>query len=336
MLVIFPDPFCQIATAIFRKRSKNLPQPQLFLVTNAQASDSLPGVRISVAALTDNKRPWQLLSPALTAVFLLLIVPLGFILVYSFWLRTATGADTVGFHLDNWQEVLSDRFYRDILFHTLRIALITTVVCVLLGYIPAYYVATTPMKNKAFLLLLLMLPFWISYIIRTMSWINILGVSGALNQVLLAIGLIDAPLQMLYNEVTVILGLVHFLLPFMILNIYVSLEGIDRNLVDAARSLGANGWQSFLEVTLPLSLPGLAAGSLLCFVLAAGTYITPVVLGGPTDAMFANLVFEAVIVQLNWPLGSALSIVLLLVLGALVMVYNRYMGVGQLARGLAR
>jgi spermidine/putrescine transport system permease protein len=125
---------------------------------------------------------------------------------------------------------------------------------------------------------------------------------------------------------------VHFLLPFMILNIYVSIDGIDTNLADAARSLGATGWQTFREVTLPLSMPGLAAGCLLCFVLGAGTYITPMILGGPRNAMFANLVFEAIITQLNWPLGSALSLVLLIVLGAVVVAYTRYAGIGQLAK----
>lgn len=280
-------------------------------------------------------RPWLLLSPALTAVGLLLAVPVCFIVVYSFWLRTATGADVAGFNLDNWQEVLSDPFYRDILFTTVRIAFTTTVVCALAGYVPAYFIAMTNFKHKPFLLLLLMLPFWISYIIRTMSWINILGVSGAINAVLLWMGIIDKPIRMLYNETTVIVGLVHFLLPFMILNVYVSLDGIDRNLIDAARSLGSTGWQAFREVTLPLSMPGLAAGSLLCFVLAAGTYITPLILGGPTDAMFANLVFEAIITQLNWPLGSALSLVLLVLLGAVVSVYNRFVGMGQIAKSFS-
>ena len=277
-------------------------------------------------------RPWVLLSPSLGAVALLLVVPVCFILVYSFWLRTATGASEPGFHLDNWAEVLSDPFYRDILFVTLRIALITTVICALPGYLPAYVIACSGSRHRTLLLVLLMLPFWVSYIIRTMSWINILGVSGALNSLLTGAGLLEEPLQLLYNEATVILGLVHFLLPFMILNIYVSLEAIDRNLVDAARSLGCTSWQAFREVTLPLSLPGLAAGSLLCFVLGAGTYITPMVLGGPTDAMFANLVFEAIITQLNWPLGSALSLVLLIVLGAVVAVYNRFLGLGQIAK----
>jgi len=280
----------------------------------------------------ESVRPWILLSPALLSVTLLLVIPIVFIVVYSFWLRTATGAEQVGFYLDNWQEVLTDRFYRDILLSTLRIAAITTIVCALLGYIPAYFIARSGTRFKAMLLLLLMLPFWISYIIRTMSWINILGVSGALNVSLQAIGIIDDPLQLLYNEPSVILGLVHFLLPFMILNVYVAVDGIDENLTDAARSLGATGWQAFREVTLPLSLPGLAAGGLLCFVLSAGTYITPLVLGGPENAMFANLVFDAIITQLNWPLGSAMSLVLLVVLGVLVTVYNRFVGIGQLAK----
>jgi spermidine/putrescine transport system permease protein len=120
----------------------------------------------------------------------------------------------------------------------------------------------------------------------------------------------------------------------MVLNIYVSLEGIDPNLTAAARSLGSTPFQAFKEVTLPLSVPGLAAGSLLCFVLGSGTYITPLVLGGPGDAMFANLIYDAIITQLNWPLGSALSIVLLLVLGAVVLLYNRYLSLGQISKGL--
>ena len=279
------------------------------------------------------RQPWILLSPALVAVTLLLLVPLMFIVVYSFWLRSAMGADTVGFYLDNWHKTLTDRFYRDILLNTLKIAAITTVICALMGYPAAYFIARSR-GNKMVLLLLLMLPFWISYIIRTMSWINILGTSGALNSLLLSLGIINEPIQMLYNEATVILGLVHFLLPFMVLNVYVSLEGIDTNLEDAANSLGATRWQAFTQVTLPLSLPGLAAGGLLCFVLGAGTYITPVILGGPRDAMFANLVFEAIITQLNWPLGSALSLLLLIVLGLLVAIYNRYLGMAQLAKGL--
>ena len=279
------------------------------------------------------RQPWILLSPAFGALTLLLFLPLMFIVVYSFWLRSAVGADQVGFHLDNWLRVLTDDFYHYILLNTLKIAAITTVLCALMGYPAAYFVARAQ-GNKVLMLLLLMLPFWISYIIRTMSWITILGSSGALNSALMWLGVLSEPIRMLYTEATVILGLVHFLLPFMILNIFVSLDGLDTNLEDAANSLGATRWQAFTQVTLPLSTPGLAAGGLLCFVLAAGTYITPLILGGPRDAMFANLIYEAIITQLNWPLGSAMSLALLLVLGALIMAYNRFLGLSRLTRGL--
>ncbi|MEQ8964670.1 MAG: ABC transporter permease [Azospirillaceae bacterium] len=279
-------------------------------------------------------RPWLLMSPALVSVALLLVVPVGFVVVYSFWLRSASG-DIPAFDTANWQKVLFDPFYRAILWQTLKIAGATVLLCAALGYVPAYFLAMTRFPHRALLLLLLMLPFWISYIIRTLSWINILGVSGAVNQVLMLVGITDEPLRMLYNQTTVVLGLAHFLLPFMILNIYVSLEGIDRTLIDAARTLGCNNWQAFREVTLPLSLPGLAAGSLLCFVLGAGTYITPLILGGPGDLMFANLIYSAIITQLNWPLGSALSIVLLVLLGAVVLAYNRFLGLGQIYKSLS-
>jgi spermidine/putrescine transport system permease protein len=282
----------------------------------------------------ERRAPWILLSPALAAIAGLLVIPLTFIAAYSFWLRSAVGDDQVGFFLDNWQAVLSDPFYLYILANTIKIAVITAVLCAVIGYPVAYFVARSRMRNKALLLILLILPFWVSYIIRTMSWINILGTSGALNTGLMALGVISEPIRMLYNETTVILGLVHFLLPFMVLNVYVSLDGIDETLEDAATSLGATRWQAFTEVTLPLSLPGLAAGGLLCFILAAGTYITPLILGGPRDAMYANLVFEAIITQLNWPLGSAMSLLLLIVLGLVVAVYNRFLGIGQIAKGM--
>ncbi len=125
------------------------------------------------------------------------------------------------------------------------------------------------------------------------------------------LGIISDPLPMLYNEGSVILGMIHFLLPYMILNIYVSLEGIDRNLLSAARTLGCTAFQSFREVTLPLSLPGLGAGSLLCFVLAAGSYVTPAILGNPRDYFFGNLIYDATMTELNWPMGATLSMVLL-------------------------
>ncbi len=211
-------------------------------------------------------RPLGLLSPALSAVFLLLVVPVCFVVVYSFWLRAPTGADIPAFQFGNYAKFFEDFFYPSILIRTIRVALETTVICVLMGYIPAYFFYKTETKHKSFLLLLVMLPFWISFIIRTMSWVNILGDTGLFNHLLIKFGILDSPLALLYNEGSVILGLVQYLLPFMILNVYVSLEGIDKSLTEAATSLGCTEWQAFKEVTLPLSLPGLSAGCLLVFV----------------------------------------------------------------------
>lgn len=280
-------------------------------------------------------KPWLLLSPTLLAYLVLLVIPVAFVAVYSFWLSSTTGLANQEWSLANWQEVLSDEFYWAILWQTLKIAIISTIACAILAYPVAYFLVRSKVQNKSFLILLLLLPFWISYIIRTLSWINILGAEGVLNTVLILLGIIDKPLRMLYNEASVILGLVHYLLPFMILNIYVVLDGVDKNIEDSAASLGAPPWKVFLEVTLPLSLPGLAAGSLLCFVLGAGTYVTPMILGGPQNAMFAQLIYDTIIIQLDWPLGAALSILLLILLTSIVAIYNRYVGLSQVYRSLA-
>jgi spermidine/putrescine transport system permease protein len=287
------------------------------------------GGRIALAINKTSARPWLLLAPSLAVVMFLLIIPVGFIISYSFWQRTITGLEVPELHLGNWTGFFTDNFYHYILWQTLRYAAISTALCVILGYVPAYFLSNTKFKNKALLVLLLLLPFWVSYIIRTMSWIHILGSHGVVNLAFQMLGITDEPIRMLYVEFSVIMGFVHAFLPFMILNLYVSLEGMDKNLVEAARSLGCTGWQAFREVTLPLSLPGLAAGSLLVFVLTGGSYITPMILGGPDNAMFAGLIFETIIVELDWPFGSTMSIVLLVVLGSVVVLYSRFMGLSQ-------
>jgi spermidine/putrescine transport system permease protein len=192
------------------------------------------------------------------------------------------------------------------------------------------------LKHKWLLLLLLFLPFWISFIIRTMAWIDVLGGQGALNSLLNLAHVTQHPLTLLYREAAVEVGTVHFLLPYMILNVWVSLEGIDRNLVLAARTLGCTPWRAFLEVTLPLSLPGLFAGLLLCFVLAAGSYLTAAILGGPTNFMFGNLIYDALNSELSWPMAATLSVVLLALLGLVTALYGRFIGMSQVYRGLSR
>ncbi|MBL8710297.1 MAG: ABC transporter permease [Rhodospirillaceae bacterium] len=265
-----------------------------------------------------------------------MVAPVLFVLVYSFWLRTAEGLDVPAFQFGNWVEFFTDKFYWLALASTFKTAFLTTFICIVVGYPTAYFLARAQIQNRSLLLLLMFLPFWVSYIIRTMSWINVLGKNGFVNAILVGSGLIDEPIRMLYNDFSVIMGLVYFMLPYMIINVYVSLDGIDRNLESAARVLGCTPWQSFREVTLPLSLPGLGAGSLLCFVLAAGSYVTPRLLGGTDTLFFPDLIYEAIISQLNWPLGAVLSVVMLLALAVVIAVYNRFMSLSDVYRSFAR
>jgi len=278
------------------------------------------------------RRPWLLLSPALVFITALVVIPMAFILVYSFYENVDLAVDLPAFQFGNWQELFADSYYHTAIWKTLRLSLIVTILAAVLGYIPAYVIAITKYRHKWLLLLLLILPFWISFIIRTLSWIHIFGNQGALNGLTNLLGLGDLPFQIMYTEFTVIVGFIHVFLPYMILNVYVSLEGIDQNLEPAARTLGATPWQAFREVTLPLSLPGLAAGSLLVFVLTGGSYVTPLILGGPGDFLFGNLVYDAVVTELNWPMGATLSFTLLFLLGSVVILYSRLMGMNQLAK----
>lgn len=290
---------------------------------------------MAVEAAKFDKRPWLLLSPALIAITALVVIPMSFILVYSFYENVDLAVDVPAFQFGNWSDIFSDSYYHVAIWKTFRLSVIVTVLAAILGYVPAYFIAMTRFTKKWMLLLLLIMPFWVSFIIRTLSWIHIMGNEGAINSLLLYFGLIDKPIQMMYNEFAVIVGFIHVFLPYMILNIYVSLEGIDRNLEPAARTLGATPWQAFREVTLPLSLPGLAAGSLLVFVLTAGSYVTPLILGGPNDFLFGNLIYDSVITELNWPMGAALSFTLLVLLGLVVVVYSRVMGLKQLSKAFS-
>ena len=279
---------------------------------------------------------WYLLAPAAILLAVLLVLPILIMASYSFYEFVTAGVEKPDYTLANWHEFFTDSYYHLFLWKTARVAAITALCCAVMGYIPAYFIWMTGFRHKWLLLLLLIVPFWISFTIRTFSWIHILGEQGAINATLLWLGVIHEPLRMLYTEGAVIMGMIHFLLPYMILNVYVSLEGIDRDLISAARTLGCTSAEAFREVTLPLSLPGLCAGLLLCFVLAAGSYVTPQILGGNRDALFGNLIFDTIMEQLNWPMGSTLSIVLFVLLGIVSAIYSRYMGLSQIFKGLSR
>jgi spermidine/putrescine transport system permease protein len=281
-------------------------------------------------------RRWLLLLPSVTLLGLFVVAPIVVMLMYSFFTDAGAGVVRPVLTIDNWSELFSDPYYRLGLWQTIRVACGATVICALLGYPASYVVAMSRFRHKWILLLLLFLPFWISFIIRTMSWIDVLGAQGAINTLLRTLHLTSHPLMMLYNEGAVAVGMVHFLLPYMILNIWVSLEGIDRNLILAARTLGCTPWRAFVEVTLPLSMPGLCAGLLLCFVLAAGSYLTAAILGGPGNFMFGNLIYDALNEDLSWPMAATLSIILLTVLGFVTALYARFIGLGQVYKGFSR
>ncbi|WP_374333790.1 ABC transporter permease, partial [Aestuariivirga sp.] len=227
----------------------------------------------SMLSAAERRRPWILLAPSLITLFVLMILPIGIMTIFSFYEFVTAGVEKEVFTTQNWHDFLTDPFYHMFLWKTIRVAGITSILCAVMGYPAAYCIAMTTYKHKWLLLLLLIVPFWISFTIRTFSWIHILGEQGVINVGLIRLGIVNEPIRMLYTEGAVIMGMIHFLLPYMILNVYVAIEGIDRNLISAARTLGCTAWQAFYEVVLPLSLPGLMAGLLLCFVLAAGSYV---------------------------------------------------------------
>jgi spermidine/putrescine transport system permease protein len=275
---------------------------------------------------------WALVTPALCCVTAFVLAPILCTGIYSFWTRLPTGAVQFSFTLQHWRELFGDPFYMIILLRTLRLAAVVTLICVVIGYGPAYYITLVSPSRRALLIVLLFLPSWISYIVRSMSWLPILGKEGLFNSLLNRWGIISEPLPLLFNDFSVYVGLVQFLLPLMIINIYIGLQAVDRKVVDAARTLGATPLQAFLAVTFPLALPGLAAGCLLTFILAMGAYITPQILGGPGTTYYANLVFETFVSHQDWPFGATLSLVIIFFLLVGLIGYARLAGLSMMFR----
>ncbi|MDQ3226947.1 MAG: ABC transporter permease [Chloroflexota bacterium] len=209
---------------------------------------------------------------------------------------------------------------------TLQIALIVTVFTLLLGYPVAYALSSVSPARANLLMILVLIPFWTSILVRSYAWMVLLGQEGIINQALIAAGVLAAPMQLLNTRLAVYTGMIHILLPFMILPLYAVMRGIDRNLLRAAGNLGAAPSAVFLRIFLPLSLPGVAAGCLLVFILGLGFYITPALLGGQRDVMISMLIQQQ-ISQLNWGFGAALALVLLLMALAIYLLFTRLLGV---------
>ena len=230
--------------------------------------------------------------------------------------------------IENFRTIASEPVFLHVLWLTFRVAVIVTVACLVLGFPVAYLLARIDRAVANLLVMLVLLPFWTSILVRTYAWMVLLGRQGLVNQLLLALGAIDQPLQLLNTSFAVYIAMVHILLPFMILPLYSVIRGIDGTLLRAAEGLGATPAGVFRQVLLPLAIPGVAAGCLLVFILALGFFITPALVGGPRDLMIAVLIQQQVDL-FNWPLASALAVLLLAAALAVFAGVSRLPGVAQ-------
>jgi ABC-type spermidine/putrescine transport system permease subunit I len=230
-------------------------------------------------------------------------------------------------------ELAATPLYRDVLIRTFRVSLTVTAVCLALGYPLAYAIATGPRRLSLPLLTLVIVPFWISVLGRSFTWLVLLQRNGVVNQLLQGLGLIREPIPLVYNELGVYIGMVHILLPFMVLSLYGVLRAIDPTLLRAAANLGATDWQAFRRVVLPLSLPGVAAGSTLLFAIGLGFFVTPALLGGGRVTLVAMLIESNVRETLDWPLAAALSGALLVAALAVLLPASRLLRFERLSLG---
>lgn len=232
----------------------------------------------------------------------------------ALWEWVGDGLLQIQINLGNFILIGEDDIYLAAFLNSLWVALVCTLMCLLLGYPMAYAIATAPERWRALLLMLIILPFWTSFLIRVYAWIGILNTNGLLNNFLLWLGLIDAPLQILHTQTAVYIGVVYSYLPFMILPLYANLTRLDLTLLEAAADLGCKPIRAFVKITLPLSMAGIIAGSMLVFIPVVGEFVIPDLLGGPGSLMIGKLLWTEFFSNQDWPLASALAILLLALL----------------------
>ncbi|MDO4179596.1 MAG: ABC transporter permease [Phascolarctobacterium sp.] len=260
--------------------------------------------------------------PTLGWLSLFFAVPLLIVVVVSFAARSAYGQVIFNFSFANYTRI-TESLYLSIFAQTFVVAIITTLFTIIMAYPLAYYIASLPKKWQQPGLILVMVPFWINFLIRSYAWVIILRSQGVLNTILMKLGLITVPLQFLYNDTAVLIGMVYSLLPFMVLPIYVSIEQLDRRLLEAASDLGASPFTAFRKITLPLTMPGVAAGTILVFISSLGMFIVPDVMGGARSALIGNVIQNQFLAARDWPFGSALSIVLAVMSLVLIILYYK-------------
>ena len=270
-----------------------------------------------------------LLAPVTFWLGLFFLVPLLLILAYSFGTSGVYGGITLGFNPGNYLKVV-DPLYLEIIVRTLVIALINTLLCLALGYPLAYFIVFRGGGWKNALILLVMVPFWTSLLIRAYAWVVILGGNGLANKALQFLGITDEPLNLIYTPQAVLMGMFYSYLPFMILPLYAALEKFDTRLKEAAQDLGASRWHTFWRVTFPLSMPGVIAGSILVFIPSAGEFVIPDLLGGSRTVMTGNLIQNQFLQSRDWAFGSALSVMLAVLMLGAIMFYIRKVGTNKL------
>ena len=268
--------------------------------------------------MTKQRREALLLTlPTVLALMVFFVAPMVYVLV-----------DTMkGDGIKYFQKFFTDEMYRGILMTTITVSLKVTVISLLLGYPTAYFMARTKSKMKNVLMIVIIFPFLVSAVVRSYGWMVILGGKGLLNQLLLSVGLIQKPLEILNTPNAVIIGLVHLLIPYMVLAITGVIQGIDQNIEDAAYSLSANPVQTFSRVILPLSAPGIISGCILVFTLSMTSYVTPKLLGGSRFRMMSTMVFQEVNINFNWGLASAISYILLFTI-LIILLFATYSTAG--------
>jgi putative spermidine/putrescine transport system permease protein len=274
--------------------------------------------------LTDHLRVLKLIGAEVIHITLFFIFPLVTLFLISVSIYSPGTGVKPAFVFDNYKKFIMDPYYRGIIIETLKLGFIVTFLTALLGYPLAYLLMECKnVKVKGLLYLLVLAPLLISTVVRTYGWMIILGNKGILNNILLYLGLINEPIKIMYTFLGVVIGLTQVNLPYMVLSLHSVLESIDKTLVEAAQSLGAKGWKTFFLIILPLSIPGILSGSIVVFVLCIGAFVTPILLGGPTNKVISMVVYEQALQLLNWPFASANSFILLILIGVLLVVYNK-------------
>ena len=251
-----------------------------------------------------------LIIPGIAWITIFLFIPCLIVISYSFFERGVYGGIEYNFNFDNYFRV-AEYTYLKILLNSAKIAFLSATIAVLIGYPAAYFIHLSPRKYQMILLFLVMLPFWSNYLIRTYAWMVLLNNQGIINTLLMNSGIITEPINILYTQSAVIIGLVYNYLPFVVLTIFSSVSKLDKSLIEASKDLGAKSFSTFFKIILPLTLPGVAAGFVFVFVLSIGNFITPDLLGGGKFLMIGNLIYDQYLSARDWPFGSSLSFVLI-------------------------